>query len=96
MATRKLRKAFKTFHGRDPRFRKRIRFTVPKKGLVILGEVHAIEYVSDKLHGGGDGKRAIYRHEFETPVILCADEKMKRQLYVIGDDVIITEAGIEN
>jgi hypothetical protein len=86
---------FRQFHGRPSRETKRVRFDVPKS-LVVLGKAVAIEYECDKLHGGGDGKRAIYRHKFDSGVLVVADEKMKRQLYIIGERLIVTDAGIEH
>ena len=86
---------YERFHGRAPRFAKKLDFHVPK-GFVILGKAVAIEYECDKLHGGGDGKMAVYRHEFETDSFVCADERMKKQVYVLGPKIVITEAGIEN
>ena len=56
-------KKYKAFHGHDPRFSKDWDFKVPKN-LVILGKAVAIEYETDKLNGGGDGKMFTYRHEF--------------------------------
>lgn len=83
------------FHGKQPKRSRRVNFHKPKT-LIILGKAHAIEYVTDKLHGGGDGKEAIYRHTFETPALVCMDETGRKQLYVIGKDLVVTEAGIEN
>ena len=83
------------FHGNDPRARIGINFHYPRT-LLFLGEAVAIEYRSDKVHGGGDGKKRVYRHEFATPVKLCMDERMKKQLYIIGNRMKVTEAGIEN
>jgi hypothetical protein len=63
---------------------------------VCLGEAVAIEYACDKNNGGGDGTMAVYRHEFETPVKLFMDTTRRRQLYIIGSKVKVTDAGIEN
>jgi hypothetical protein len=86
---------YEQFHGHAVRWIERFQFHDPKK-LVILGKAHAIEYVSDKFNGGGDGKKAIYRHTFETPALVCADERGKCQLYILGDELIVTSDGIEN
>lgn len=91
----KLTRAYGRFHGHAPRFAKTARFRCPK-GLIILGEAVAVEYRCDKLHGGGDGKKAVYRHEFDRGAVVCADESMKRQLYVLGGRVKVTDAGIEH
>jgi len=64
--------------------------------LVVLGKAVAIEYECDKLNGGGDGQHAVYRHKFDSGAFVVADEKMKRQLYIIGDRLIVTDAGIEH
>jgi hypothetical protein len=84
-----------TFHGKRTRKERDVDFHVPK-GLVVLGKAIAIEYECDKLNGGGDGTKAVYRHEFETPSLVCMDERMKKQLYIIGPNLIVTEDGIEN
>lgn len=86
---------YQEFHGRHPRGFSRRVFHVPQH-LVKLGAAFAIEYVTDKYNGGGDGKRAIYRHRFETPVTLFMDERGSKQLYIMGSRLKITDAGIEN
>lgn len=86
---------YREFHGKAPRRSRRVNFHVPKR-LTVLGKAIAVEYQCSKLHGGGDGKTAIYRHEFETPMYLCMDEQKGKQLYIVGPNLIVTEAGIEN
>ncbi len=83
------------FHGKDTKKEKRVFFHNPKS-LIVLGRAIAIEYECDKWHGGGDGTKAVYRHEFETPAVVCMDETGKRQVYVVGKALKVTEAGIEN
>jgi hypothetical protein len=86
---------YREFHGRNPRRTSSLDIHVPKK-LVLIGEAIAIEYRCDKLNGGGDGKKAIYRHEFETPAIVCMDERAGKQLYVIGPRIKVDDEGIKN
>ena len=81
------------FHGRNPTKREKIFMRYPKT-LIQLGRAHAIEYVCDKFNGGGDGRQAIYRHKFGTGAILCRDEK-DGQLYILGKNIRVTDAGIE-
>jgi len=88
-------KQYHRFHGHGVRWRKSWDFHQPRE-LVVLGKAVAIEYECDKLNGGGDGKRAVYRHEFETPAYVCQDETGRKQLYILGNRVKVTEAGIEN
>lgn len=88
-------RGYREFHGKQPRARTRGRFHDPKT-LIFLGRAVKIEYLSNKRHGGGDGKYAVYVHKFETPVNLYMDETKKRQLYIIGSQLKVTEAGIEN
>lgn len=88
-------KKYREFHGHEPRFVEEYGFNIPKK-LIILGKAVAIEYKTDKINGGGDGKMAVYRHKFDTPCYVCMDETGKRQLYVIGSKLKVTKAGIEN
>lgn len=83
------------FHGRRTRKRRNVFFHKPRE-LIVLGEAVAVEYACNKKHGGGDGKKAVYRHEFETPVVLCMDERCRGQLYIIGKEVKVTSAGVEN
>ncbi len=86
---------YQKFHGKLPR--KEIFFPWhPPKRMVMLGRCVAVIYESNKIHGGGDGKPAQYIHEFESPVILCMDERAKKQLYILGNRVKVTEHGIEN
>jgi hypothetical protein len=89
------RRKYEEFHGRPVRYVKDVRINVPEK-LIRLGRATAIEYECSKFNGGGDGKRAVYRHEFETPCDLAMDESGRRQLYIIGHRLRVTEAGIEN
>jgi len=85
---------YERFHGHPVRWKKGKGFHVPRE-LVVLGRAVAVEYECDKLHGGGDGRRAVYRHEIETPAYLCADETGGKQLYILGGSLIVTDAGIE-
>ncbi len=91
----KLEHGYDQFHGHSPRSEKEWDFHVPE-GFVILGKAVAIEYRTDKLNGGGDGKMATYRHEFDTPCLLLMDERKKKQLYIVGRKLIVTDRGIEN
>lgn len=61
--------------------------------LVALGRAVAIEYESNKKNGGGDGKRATYRHEFHPGDILATDQD-GRTLYVIGPRLRVNSRGI--
>lgn len=87
------RKKYREFHGFPHRYERDIIFHVPRS-LIRLGRVVAIEYECDKENGGGDGTTAVYRHEFEHPASLNADEKMRNQLYLIGDKVTVKSPGI--
>lgn len=84
---------YEQFHGHPVKFKKNHNLHVPTD-LVILGRAVAIEYESDKLNGGGDGKKAIYRHKFSPNTLLCCDEKGKRQLYILGSKLYVNDRGI--
>lgn len=86
---------YKQFHGFTVRWKRKFDFHAPKT-LIVLGKAVAVEYECDKLNGGGDGKRAVYRHEIETPAYVCMDETGRRQLYIVGNKLKVTQAGIEN
>jgi hypothetical protein len=86
---------YEEFHGKSVNKIDRVNFHEPKK-LILIGEAVAIEYRCSKLNGGGDGKRAVYRHKFERPAIVAMDETGKKQLYVIGSHIVVDEAGIRN
>jgi len=86
---------YEEFHGKPSHHASKLHFHVPKQ-LVFLGEAVAIEYRCSKKNGGGDGKMYNYRHEFETPAIVCMDETGRKQLYITGTKLKVTEAGIEN
>jgi len=86
---------YEEFHGRSPKFSSGVEFHTPKR-LVYLGEAVAIEYRCSKLNGGGDGKRAVYRHEFETPAKVCMDETGRKILYIIGNRIVVDDEGIKN
>ena len=88
-------KGYNKFHGRNPA--KRIKADIhDPKHLILLGRAIAIEYECDKVHGGGDGRKAVYRHVFDKDDILCMDERNKEQLYILGPRLKVTKAGIEN
>jgi len=89
---KRLKNEYLRFHGHGPRWSKQARFRCPK-GLIVLGEAVAVEYRCDKRNGGGDGKKAVYRHEFDRG---AADETMKGQLYILGGRIKVTAAGIEH
>lgn len=61
--------------------------------LVALGRAVAIEYESDKRNGGGDGKKAIYRHKFAPDDIVATDQD-GRTLYIIGPRLRVNSRGI--
>jgi hypothetical protein len=86
---------YRQFHGKEPRSQGSVEFPVPKK-LVYLGEAVAIEYRCSKLNGGGDGKRAVYRHEFESSVKLCMNETGRKVLYLLGSRIMVDDEGIKN
>jgi hypothetical protein len=95
MAKKDLQKQYERFHGHGPRTARVQRFD-PPTGFVVLGEAVAVEYRCDKLNGGGDGTRAIYRHKFDKGAVVVADQAMRRQLYILGPRIIVTDAGIEH
>jgi len=88
-------KQYEKFHGKPVPRNRQWNFHTPKT-LVILGEAVSVEYRCDKLNGGGDGKKAVYRHEFDSGAYICMDEKSRTQLYIIGKKIIVTAAGIEH
>lgn len=87
--------SYQAFHGHNPRNVTRVDLHVPKQ-LVRLGRAIAVEYECDKLHGGGDGRKNIFRHVFSRGTVLAMDERAKGQLYIIGDRLKVTAAGIEH
>jgi hypothetical protein len=86
---------YSKFNGREVVPDKGKNFRLPKK-LIPIGKAHYIEYISDKLNGGGDGEPTIFMHKFKVPVTIYHDETLKEQLYMIGDKLKIGTAGIIN
>ena len=86
---------YEKFWGRRVRSARRKRIHIPEF-LIYLGDAFAIEYVSDKFNGGGDGKKAIYRHKFARGAKLYMDETGKKQLYIMGVKIRVGEPGIIN
>jgi len=89
---------YKKFHGQAPMQVREMTLDVPKgfpDVLVLLGDAHTTDYVSDKKNGGGDGKKNIFTHRHKKGTILCTDAKGKA-LYTIGPQLKVTAAGIEN
>ena len=91
---RRSRNPFWMFHGKQPTEKVDMRFTIPSE-FVRLGRAIAIEYECDKAHGGGDGQKAVYRHEFHKDDLLLMDQT-QRQLFVLGPRLRVTQAGIED
>lgn len=87
---------YREFHGRNPRYAKTITIPDTPRTMIRLGKAIAIEYECDKLHGGGDGKKAVYRHEFETPCHVLITPKGDNIIYITGSKLKTTQAGIEN
>lgn len=94
-ARKKILDQYRMFHGKSPVKISAHNFHIPQY-LVLLGKAVAIEYEIDKVNGGGDGKKHVYRHTFEKPTFLCMDERSGKSLYITGKHLTITEAGIEN
>ena len=83
------------FHGKKPPSKKVMNFRNPQC-LTIDGYGHTIEYETNKKHGGGDGKPAVYYHRFESPVSIFHESNRKNTSYIIGNKLRVTSAGIEN
>ncbi len=86
---------YRMFHGRPKGPWRMTDFHVPKT-FIFLGQALEIVYLSNKKHGGGDGRLTEYTHTFETPVDLFMDERGRTQLYLIGKKLIVTEDGLVN
>ena len=87
------RRPYRAFHGKEPTREDGVEFHLPRE-FTLLGRAVAIEYECDKLNGGGDGTKAVYRHKFGRGDILVMDES-RRQLFVFGPRLRVTERGIE-
>lgn len=86
---------YRQFHGRAKAPWVKTEFHYPKT-LIFLGQAVSIVYLSNKKHGGGDGKICEYEHEFESPVDLFMDERGKLQLYLVGKKLAVTSDGLIN
>jgi hypothetical protein len=89
---------YEVFHGKPPRGVIKLEVDTLKgfpKNLIFLGEAIQIVYKCNKVHGGGDGRMAMYKHKFSKGTLVCTDKKMK-QLYIVGKKLKVTSAGIEN
>ena len=87
--------AYKKFHGRTPKKVRQGSFHVPTH-LILLGEAVEIVYRCDKLNGGGDGKQWEYKHKFSKGTKLYMDERTGKVLYISGNKLKVTRAGIVN
>jgi hypothetical protein len=90
-----LKRKYENFHGRPVKSVRTVKFNMPE-ALIYLGDAHAIEYVSNKFNGGGDGRRATYRHVFKKGAKLYMDERGRVQLYIKGSKIYVNERGIVN
>jgi hypothetical protein len=88
----KAKRVREAFQGEPVDHAERVRRPDPKV-LVLLGRAVAIEYECDKHNGGGDGTKAIYRHEFHKGDILATDQEAKT-LYIIGSRLRVNSRGI--
>lgn len=86
---------YEKFHGKRPRRAFAGTFNDPKE-LIVLGRAVLIQYECDKVNGGGDGTKAYYEHKFAPGTILCMDETGKRQLYILGNRLYVSDRGIVN
>lgn len=91
-ATKKAARVRIAFQGEPVDKAVRVKKPSPR-ALVSLGRAIAIEYESDKFNGGGDGEKAIYRHEFHKSDILATDQDAKT-LYIIGPKLRVNSRGI--
>jgi hypothetical protein len=86
---------YEEFHWKLPAKLTRVDMHIPRT-LISLGEAVAVEYRCTKRNGGGDGKAHVWRHKFTRGTILAMDETGKRQLYILGPRLKVTQAGIEH
>lgn len=83
------------FHGKEARGGRRANVPLGRS-LVRLGRAVEIVYECDKLHGGGNGRKNRFVHKFETPVYLYTNSQGRKVLMLIGEQLKVTDAGIEN
>jgi len=95
MRNAKANRAYEAFHGKSPRQVRAGSFHVPTH-LILLGDAVEIVYRSDKWNGGGDGTKAEYIHKFSKGTKLYMDERKGKVIYISGNKLKVTYAGIVN
>lgn len=84
-------RTFKKWHGFDPKRSLELSDQKSPRVQVKLGDVHAIEYVSNKW----TGRKERYRHVFKSPRPLLCTGPDARGLFIHGGGYKVTERGIE-
>ena len=86
-------KRFFEFNGRKCDSVFSVPFEIEKP--IYFSKAISILYESDKKHGGGDGKKNLFRHKFGTTVHLYTN-KEKTVYIVAGRNLTVTDRGIEH
>lgn len=86
---------YQAFHGKKYPTKVQSTFFHVPENLILLGRAVDITYESDKLNGGGTGRKELFRHAFSRSSMLYTDEKGK-QLYILGPALTVKSPGIIN
>lgn len=85
-------KKYKQFHGRRP-YCKLTKNIKDFNTLVYLAQPEFLTYISDKINGGGTGRKEYFKHKFSksTKLYCTPDGKM---LIIMGSNMKVTPRGI--
>lgn len=81
------------FHGRQ--FNAMLEIDFPEEEFTFFGKATSILYLSDKLHGGGNGKANLFRHPFGA-TIHCWTTENYDAFILGGKNLRVTKRGIEH
>jgi hypothetical protein len=83
---------YKAFHGRNPREFKRFGPSLPQEW-IFLARAEGLQYISNKLNGGGTGRTEAFTHRFGAQIRVFTDPTGSF-LLISGPGLRVTSRGI--
>lgn len=84
---------FWTFSGKEPTHTVGIEVPVDWS---FSGIAESVLYRSDKLHGGGNGRKNLFRHKFNPGTRLYRSRSCPEWVKIEGTDLVVEDRGIVN
>lgn len=89
MASKRVARRYREFHGKDVASRRRVSVPLLREGqeLMVLGDLQEIVYKRP-------GEQVPYKHRFSRPYAKLATDSKGRRLYIVGGGYRVTSRGI--